>query len=111
MKLKNVSSLVLVGVLVAILIVLAPGLRADGGPPSGIFTREAPAQPAVAPDDRAAGIAPKGTKVESVTIDQPAINTTNGDPSGLVSEASETDQPTAVEQPSADLKAAGLATP
>jgi hypothetical protein len=111
MKLKNVSSLVLLAVLIVALMVIAPGLRADGGPPSGIFTRESPAQPAVAPDDGAAGILPAGTKAEPVTIEQPAMDTRKGDPSGLVSKGSEVDQPAAVEQPVADPEAAGLEIP
>ena len=111
MKLKHVSALVLLGALVVILMILAPGLRADGGPPSGVFTREEPAQPAVAPDGRAAGILPEGTKVESVPIAQPAIDGRKGDPSGLIGEGHEADQPAAVEQPVADPKAAGLETP
>jgi hypothetical protein len=110
MKLKNVFSLVLVGALVVILIVLAPGLRADGGPPSGVFTPDAPAQQTIAPDNGAAGIAPKGTKAETVTIDQPTVDVRKGDSSGLISEGSDADQPAALEQPVADPKAAGLET-
>ena len=116
MKLRNVVSWLGMGVLVAMLMLVAPRLHAGGEPPSGAFVKPVPTAVAIDQAEGAGLLAP-GTVVEAApAIDQPAaVEGNQGGPSGLASDAAALDgaaeTQAAPELAPEDLKAAGIEAP
>lgn len=110
MKLSKAFPWVVVGLLVATLVFLAPQLRADGDPPSGSFARPAPA----APINKSAGVLPAGTVVEPVVIQRPVDDGKPGSSAGLAlttSAPAQAELQAAPELTTDDLKASGIEAP